>query len=119
MPKKTVKQLNQERLYEEWKRKRNAKQDSIVHSTEPLCSGKSPPPPPPPPPAHAAAAIKTPRREEYERLAKENREKYPEIAQMVDEIRKHFPGAKVISVTPRPKVIKHQAQATPSPDEEV
>tara|TARA_R100000654_G_scaffold65998_1_gene94052 strand:+ start:656 stop:835 length:180 start_codon:yes stop_codon:yes gene_type:complete len=30
----------------------------------------------------------------------ENRKRYPEVAKMVDEIRKHFPGAKVTSITP-------------------
>lgn len=29
-----------------------------------------------------------------------NREKYPEIAAFVDEVRKHFPDAKVVSIRP-------------------
>ena len=128
MPKKTAKQLNQERLYAEWKRKRDAKQDSTIHSEEPLHPRNDPPLPPPPvsttPPETKGTPapsrdIKTPRREEYERLAQENREKYPEIAEFVDEIRRHFPGAKVVSITPRPEVIKRRVPTTPSPDEEV
>ncbi len=37
---------------------------------------------------------------EIERQREENRKRYPEVAKMVDEIRKHFPGAKVTSITP-------------------
>lgn len=32
---------------------------------------------------------------------KSNREKYPEIAAFVDELRKYFPDAKVVKITPR------------------
>ena len=101
MPKKTPKQIHQEKLYEEWKRRK-----------------ASPTPPPPPPPADSRPSVKVPRREDYEHLARENRAKYPEIARMVDEIRQHFPGAKVVAVRPRRDVVKRQAPTTPSPDEE-
>ena len=30
----------------------------------------------------------------------ENRKRYPEVAKIIDEVRKHFPGAKVTSITP-------------------
>jgi len=104
MPKKTPKQIHQEKLYEEWKRRK--------------ASPTPPPPPPPQPLVHKHNSINTPRREDYEHLARENRAKYPEIARMVDEIRQHFPGAKVVAVRPRRDVVKRQAPTTPSPDEE-
>ena len=31
-----------------------------------------------------------------------NREKYPEIAKLVDDVRKHFPDAKVVSINQSP-----------------
>ena len=34
--------------------------------------------------------------------AKKNREKYPEIAKLVDDVRKYFPDAKVVSITQSP-----------------
>jgi len=34
----------------------------------------------------------------HKELAKRNREKYPEVAKTIDEIRKYFPGAKVVSI---------------------
>lgn len=29
-----------------------------------------------------------------------NRDRYPEVARVVDEVRKHFPGAKVVAIRP-------------------
>lgn len=34
--------------------------------------------------------------------AEKNRKKYPEIAKLVDEVRKYFPDAKVVSITQSP-----------------
>lgn len=34
--------------------------------------------------------------------AEKNREKYPEIAKLVDDVRKYFPDAKVVSITQSP-----------------
>ena len=34
----------------------------------------------------------------HQSIAKRNREKYPEVAKTIDEIRKYFPGAKVVSI---------------------
>ena len=31
-------------------------------------------------------------------LAQKNREKFPHVAKIIDEIRKYFPGAKVVSI---------------------
>ena len=39
----------------------------------------------------------------YSDKAEENRKKYPEVATLVDEVRKYFPGAKVVSIKPNPK----------------
>ena len=39
----------------------------------------------------------------YSDKAEENRKKYPEVAKLVDEVRKYFPGAKVVSIKPNPK----------------
>jgi len=36
----------------------------------------------------------------WKNTREENRKRYPEVAKIVDEVRKHFPGAKVISITP-------------------
>ena len=44
-------------------------------------------------------------RQMAETEAEKNRKKYPEIAKLVDEVRKYFPDAKVISIT--------QSQANP------
>ena len=35
-----------------------------------------------------------------EEQREENRKRHPEVAKIVDEVRKHFPGAKVTSITP-------------------
>ncbi len=37
----------------------------------------------------------------YSKNKEDNRAKYPEVAKWVDEVRKHFPGARVISITPK------------------
>lgn len=39
----------------------------------------------------------------YSDKAEENRKKYPEIAKLVDEVRKYFPGARVVSIKPTTK----------------
>ena len=39
----------------------------------------------------------------YSDKAEENRRKYPEIAKLVDEVRKYFPGARVVSIKPTTK----------------
>ncbi len=36
----------------------------------------------------------------WKRSRDENRRKHPEVAKMVDEVRKYFPDAKVTSITP-------------------
>ena len=35
---------------------------------------------------------------QHSQLAQKNREKYPHVAKIIDEIRKYFPGAKVVSI---------------------
>tara|TARA_R100001510_G_scaffold18945_1_gene16455 strand:- start:572 stop:775 length:204 start_codon:yes stop_codon:yes gene_type:complete len=37
---------------------------------------------------------------EIEKQREENRKRHPEVAKIVDEIRQHFPDAKVTSITP-------------------
>tara|TARA_B100001059_G_C17777869_1_gene552342 strand:+ start:69 stop:221 length:153 start_codon:yes stop_codon:yes gene_type:complete len=37
----------------------------------------------------------------YSKDAEENRRKYPEIAKFIDEVRKHFPDARVTSIKPK------------------
>lgn len=75
--------IEKQRLYDEWKRKRDANLstnvDDVSHTTP----------------------TDTRMSEEYRRKAEENRRKYPELAAFVDEVRKHFPGARVVSITPR------------------
>ena len=62
--------------------------------------------------------------------ARRNREKYPEVAAMVDEIRKHFPNARVTAIRQLTEAQslerwkqrmgkKYQAQASRGPDAEV
>jgi hypothetical protein len=47
-------------------------------------------------------------------LAQQNRERYPEIAKFVDEVRKYFPDATVISIRPlTPEEKASQAPANP------
>ena len=36
----------------------------------------------------------------WKNAREENRKRYPEVAKIIDEVRQHFPGAKVISITP-------------------
>jgi hypothetical protein len=71
--------LEKQRLYDEWKRKRDSKEEVR-----------------PNPPAEKSL----PRTEsdEEKRQREENRRKHPEIAAFVDEVRKHFPDAKVVSL---------------------
>jgi hypothetical protein len=65
-------------------------------------------------PIPAEAETLSPDQEEQRRR---NREKYPEIAAFVDEVRKHFPGARVVSITPRtPKKDEAMNQALASPE---
>lgn len=50
---------------------------------------------------------------EVARAREENRRKYPELAKFVDEVRKYFPDAKVIKITPRSQPqAASQSQAT-------
>lgn len=103
---KSDKQLKQERLYEEWKRRRDTKQDSKSDTVQP--SSEIP---------HAIErqqprvqkpdilSATTSSSKEKERA--NNREKYPEIAAFVDECRRVFgEGVRVVSFTP------HKDQAT-------
>ena len=39
----------------------------------------------------------------YSDKAEENRKKYPEVAKLVDEVRKYFPEAKVVNIKPTTK----------------
>ena len=36
----------------------------------------------------------------YSKNKEDNRAKYPEVAKFIDEVRKHFPGARVVSIKP-------------------
>jgi len=97
---KSEKQLKQERQYEEWKRRRDAKADSESDTSQP--------------PSEISHAIERqqPRVQKPDLLSattssskeKEranNREKYPEIAAFVDECRRVFgEGVRVVSITP-------------------
>ena len=37
---------------------------------------------------------------EHAKNKEDNKAKYPEVAKFVDEVRKHFPGARVTSIKP-------------------
>jgi len=77
--------IEKQRLYDEWKSNRDTNlstnEDDVSHET----------------PADTQMS------EEYRRKAEENRRKYPELAAFVDEVRKHFPGARVVSIKPMPE----------------
>ena len=36
----------------------------------------------------------------YSKNKEDNRAKYPEVAKFIDEVRKHFPGARVVRIKP-------------------
>lgn len=93
--------LEQQKKYEEWKKQRDARQNSGVDTAQPICE-------------RPLEQVRSSRpnetslsgNSERERQREENRRKYPEFAAFFDEVQKHFPGAKVISITP------HQSPAT-------
>ena len=98
---KTKKQIQQEKLYEEWKRRRDTRQDSKTSSVRPTHQS-----------SHSVSrqqprvqkpdllSTTTSPSKETERA--NNREKYPEIAAFVDECRRVFgPDVRVVSITPR------------------
>lgn len=87
-----------QKAYDEWKATRDMERKSQNLSIET--------------PAPQTTPEHTYKSEEHRRMAEENRRKYPELAAFVDEIRKHFPGARVVKITPR-----QEAQATREPDE--
>lgn len=71
--------IEKQRLYDEWKRKRDSKEEVR----------------PDPVVAESPQRIES---DEQKRQREENRRKYPELAAWVDEVRKHFPDAKVVSL---------------------
>lgn len=77
-------QKTKAQLYEEWKRKRDQERVEKLSSEQQF----EPLPEPPPLPPH------------LEEQRQRNRAKYPEIAAFVDEVRKVFPDAQVISIRP-------------------
>jgi len=66
---------SKQKLYDEWKVKRDA--DKVSVEVTPRSSSDP----------------------EVERKREENRRKFPEFAAFYDEVRKHFPGAYVTSIT--------------------
>ena len=74
----------QEKAYQEWQAKRAADEKKAI-----AAEGQAHPVSLPEP-ADVDADVEEARRR--------NREKYPELAKWVDEIRKHFPDAKVVSI---------------------
>ena len=66
---------SKQKLYDEWKIKRDA--DKVSVEVTPRASNDP----------------------EIERKREENRRKFPEFAAFYDEVRKHFPGAYVTSIT--------------------
>ena len=71
--------IQQKLAYEDWKRRRDAKSTDVKDLTPPEPEQLSP---------------------DQEERRRRNREKYPEIAAFVDEVRKVFPDARVVSITP-------------------
>ena len=65
--------------YEEWKRERDAKEKAPAEPADEYMPDPDP---------------------EIEEVRRRNREKYPELAAFVDEVRRVFPGAKVTKITP-------------------
>lgn len=47
-----------------------------------------------------------------EEKARRNREKFPELAKIIDEVRVHFPNAKIVKIHPKGWA-KARLQATP------
>lgn len=90
--------LEQQKKYDEWKRQRDARENSDLCLEEPVCEGdlRS---------QQLDEQGLPPVHDEPERIrskeAEENRRKYPEIARFVDECRRVFgPDVRVISITP-------------------
>lgn len=65
--------------YEEWKRQRDAQESTPAEPADEYVPDPDP---------------------EREEIRRRNREKYPELAAFVDEVRRVFPGAKVTKITP-------------------
>lgn len=102
---KKEKQIRQEKLYDDWKRKRDTREDSesgLKKSDDKITSL---------PRQQQRVQEPSSLSDQAEAQRRKNREKYPEIAAFVDECRRVFgEDVKVISITP------HKDQATPVSD---
>lgn len=111
MVKKTDRQIRQEKEYFAWKAKKDSQKidTPVKKKTIPVK-----------PKVTRTEHIKIQRNKLYEETAQKNREKYPEIAELVDELRKHFgEGVKVVSVTPRPAINVNPHQAPTNSESEI
>jgi hypothetical protein len=86
----------QQKKYDEWKRQKELKENNRVDTEQPIRASTHTESRPDRTDTGRLSA-----NPEWEKQREENRRKHPELAKFVDEIRKHFPGAEVISITPR------------------
>jgi len=107
---KKEKQIRQEKLYAEWKRKRDTREDS-KEDTERSNGAITPLSGQQPRVQRTKELPSQPESPSQKAARQRNREQYPEIAAFVDECRRVFgEGVKVVSITPR------KDQATPVSD---
>jgi hypothetical protein len=97
-------------LYKKWLEERDAeklRKGVDVHFEKPDQPGETP--------QTERIVVHDPMREE---MAKRNRERFPELAKFIDEVRKVFPDAKVVSIRPlTPEEKANQVRASREPPE--
>jgi len=109
--------LAQQKKYDEWKRKRDARESGNLDLEQPVCEADDRPNPPN---EHRLSSVHDEPKRVRSKEAEENRRKYPEIAQFVDECRRVFgPGVRVISITPCQSPTNRESDEADAPDDQL
>lgn len=107
--------LEQQKKYDEWKRKRDARESSDLCLKEPVCEGdlRSQQLD-----EHRLSSVHDESKRVRSKEAEENRRKYPEIARFVDECRRVFgPDVRVVSITPLQSPTNHGSDEADAQDD--
>jgi len=104
--------LEQKKKYEEWKKQRDARENSGVDTEESVCEEPHEQVRPSRPDEASLQG-----NSERERQRAENRRKYPEFAAFFDEVQKHFPGAKVVRIIQNPTPATHLSDVEDAQDD--
>lgn len=107
--------LEQQKKYDEWKRKRDARESGNLDLERPVCEADNRPNPPN---EHRLSSVHDEPKRVRSKEAEENRRKYPEIARFVDECRRVFgPDVRVVSITPLQSPTNHGSDEADAQDD--